>query len=229
MSKQDIKDIDRIVKEEGLSPGQRRLLHEEITGRITRSKRFANSRVRSRHCTRTSEFSMDNNGRRDPTAMAASIQGLPCWYVSCGGCTLPSFELALGKKLPRARPLKNLAQAEEFRHSTGEACLFVWCSWRLDAPDAPLTSSDDQAESIVQQLNQLVGASVESASIGLPAWDLTIQFSNGLVLRVFCDHVPGAPSFEGNWDLVRADGALHVGPGSRWAIEQRHEIVPTEG
>lgn len=30
--KQDIKLIDRIVKEEKLTKGQRRLLHEEITG-----------------------------------------------------------------------------------------------------------------------------------------------------------------------------------------------------
>jgi len=33
MSKKDIKEIDRIVREEGLSREQRRLLHEEITGR----------------------------------------------------------------------------------------------------------------------------------------------------------------------------------------------------
>jgi hypothetical protein len=32
MSKADIKEIDRIVKEEGLSHEQRRLLHREITG-----------------------------------------------------------------------------------------------------------------------------------------------------------------------------------------------------
>jgi len=32
MSKQDIKEINRIVKEEGLSREQRRLLHEEISG-----------------------------------------------------------------------------------------------------------------------------------------------------------------------------------------------------
>jgi len=32
MSKADIKEIDRIVKEEGLSRGQRRLLHDEISG-----------------------------------------------------------------------------------------------------------------------------------------------------------------------------------------------------
>lgn len=32
MSKQDIKEIDRIVQEEGLSREQRRLLHDEITG-----------------------------------------------------------------------------------------------------------------------------------------------------------------------------------------------------
>ncbi len=32
MRKHDITEIDRIVKEEGLSREQRRLLHEEITG-----------------------------------------------------------------------------------------------------------------------------------------------------------------------------------------------------
>lgn len=31
MSKKDIKEIDRIVKEEGLTPGQRRLLHREVS------------------------------------------------------------------------------------------------------------------------------------------------------------------------------------------------------
>lgn len=30
--KDDLKQIDRIVREEGLSRGQRRLLHEEISG-----------------------------------------------------------------------------------------------------------------------------------------------------------------------------------------------------
>jgi hypothetical protein len=32
MSKEDIKQIDRIAKEEGLSRGQRRILHDEISG-----------------------------------------------------------------------------------------------------------------------------------------------------------------------------------------------------
>ena len=30
--KPDVKQIDRIVKEEGLTKGQRRILHDEITG-----------------------------------------------------------------------------------------------------------------------------------------------------------------------------------------------------
>ncbi len=33
MRKADIREIDRIVSEEGLSREQRRLLHDEITGR----------------------------------------------------------------------------------------------------------------------------------------------------------------------------------------------------
>jgi hypothetical protein len=32
MRKGDIREIDRIVREEGMTKGQRRLLHEEISG-----------------------------------------------------------------------------------------------------------------------------------------------------------------------------------------------------
>ena len=46
MSKKDIKEIDRIVREEGLSKEQRRLLHEEITGQqLTREEFYFLSRL----------------------------------------------------------------------------------------------------------------------------------------------------------------------------------------
>ena len=78
------------------------------------------------------------------------LRGLPCWHVSVGGSTLPTFQLALGAKIPRAIPLQNPMQPAEYRDNDGEANLLVWCSWRLDAPDRPLTSSDDSEEVITR-------------------------------------------------------------------------------
>jgi hypothetical protein len=73
-------------------------------------------------------------------AMVDSLRELPCWYVSCGGAVGPSFQLALGNRVLRNRPLKNSAHPDEFRRFEGEANLLVWCSWRLDGSEGPRTS-----------------------------------------------------------------------------------------
>ncbi len=165
---------------------------------------------------------MSHNGQ-ELNALVGSLRGLRCWYVSCGGCTLPTFQLALGEKVPRDAPLRNDKHSEEFRNFEGEANLLVWCSWRLDGADRPVTSSDDTGEAIVRELNGLLNAHVESILLTPPAWDLTVRFSNGLDLRVFCDHVPGDPSFDGNWELWRRDVSVVAGPGERLDIESREQ------
>ncbi len=172
---------------------------------------------------------MNENGSMELQTLVRSITGLSCWYVSCGGVTLPTFQLALGNKVPREKPLNNSAHPEEFRRFKGEANLLVWCSWRLDGADGPLTSSDDTPTNIKNQLNQLIDARVESVDVAAPAWDLTVRFANGLQLHAFCDHVPGDPSFDGNWEMWRGDVAVVVGPGVRYVIEARGQpvVAPT--
>src|SRR5262245_31199240 len=144
---------------------------------------------------------MNTNGQPDLSTLVDGLRGLRCWYVSCGGAAGPTFQLALGGKVPRKVPLKNPAHSEDYRRHEGETNLMDWCSWRLDGPDRPFTSSDDSEEGMTRELARLVGASVESVAVVAPAWDLTVAFSNGLCLRVFCDHLPGEPSFNGNWEL----------------------------
>jgi hypothetical protein len=168
---------------------------------------------------------MENNVDQNLAAQTRSLEGLGCWYVSCGGAAGPSFQLALGGKVPRQAPLKNQAHSEEFRRFEGEANLLVWCTWRLDGPDGPLTSSDDTTANIATELQKLVGAAIESVALLPPAWDLTVRFNNGLMLRVFCDHVPGEPSFDGNWELWRRGVAVFVGPGARYEVEARGDSV----
>ncbi len=147
-----------------------------------------------------------------------SMEGLCCWYVSSGGAAGSTFELALGDRVPRRIPIKNPAHSEEYRLHEGEANLLVWCVWRLDGPDNPLVSWDAADETIEKELGRLVGARIESVTLIPPAWDLTIGFSNGLNLRVFCDHLPGDPSFDGNWDLFLQGAELSVGPAPATAF-----------
>lgn len=160
-------------------------------------------------------------------ATLRGLIGLPCWYVSAGGCTLPSFQLALGARVPRDRPLANRAQAEEFRTHQPEAGLLVWCSWRLDEPGQETTSSDSQPEPLLAGLGRLVGRSVERVALTGPARDLTLGFTGGATLRVFCDRVAsdGSGGGQENWSLHRADGVLFAGPGHAWGVERDGVVV----
>lgn len=154
-----------------------------------------------------------------------SLKGLECWYVSSGGGAGSTFQLVLGEKVRRAVPLKNPGHSEEFRQFEGEMSIFVWCAWRVDEPNAPLTSWDDTNESVEAGLARLVGTRIDAVEVIPPAWDLNIKFSNSLLLRVFCDHVPGEPSFDGNWDLRTQDVAIAIGPGVQYRIEDRTSVA----
>jgi len=102
--------------------------------------------------------------------------------------------------------------------------LFVWCAWRLDASDAPVTSWDDTKESVEAGLAKLKGSRIDAVEVVPPAWDMNIRFSNALQLRIFCDHVPGDPSFEGNWDLTTQNMSIAVGPGTEYKTEVRPSL-----
>lgn len=165
---------------------------------------------------------------RQVKSFVGSMKGLRCWYVSCGGAVGPTFQLALGEKVRRLATLRNRAHSEEFRQYEGEANLLVWCTWRLDGPNGPLTSSDDTSENVHANLLRLDGATVQAVSVANQAGDLNVSFRKGLKLRVFCDHVPPSPSFDGNWELWRTDRTLVVGPGHRFEFAPRQESPGNE-
>jgi hypothetical protein len=153
-----------------------------------------------------------------------SLKGLECWYVSSGGAASSTFQLTLGGKVRRPVPLKNPGHSEEFRQFEGEVGLFVWCAWRLDGTDGPVTSWDDTKESVEAGLEKLLGSRIDTVEVVPPAWDMNIKFSNSLCLHVFCDHVPGEPSFDGNWDLRTQKMSIAVGPGTQCRTEHRPSV-----
>jgi hypothetical protein len=165
----------------------------------------------------------------DPLKWIPPLVGLECWYVSTGGAAKSTFELALGEKVLRPHPLRNTAHSEAFRQFEGSVSILVWCAWRLDGSHGPLTSWDDTEQSIKERLRSLVGARIEHVDIVPNSWDISIRFSNQSCLRVFCDHVPGDPSFDGNWDLSTQTVSIAFGPGANYRIENCSSVKAVSG
>ena len=132
------------------------------------------------------------------------LKNKKCWYVACGGCTGSTFSLSFGKQIKRRTAIPNNVHTDDFKYYSGEITLYIWCVWRLDGKIAPVTSSDDSDEAFLSGLERLVGERVQNAELFKPGWDLALDFSNDLRLKVFCDHVPTTPSLAGNWDLEMA-------------------------
>jgi hypothetical protein len=153
------------------------------------------------------------NAPNEVVSAVTGLIGLRCWYVSGGGSAGSSFSLALGGKVARDKPLKNTAHSEDFRHFEGEASLLIWCSWRLDGPMEALASSDELPDVGIPKLErELTGCTISQAMVAGGACDLRLVFDE-VTLNVFCDHVPGDPSFDGNWQLSRLGQLLAAGPG----------------
>ena len=144
--------------------------------------------------------------------LTASLLGERVWWVAPGAGA--SFSLALGGGFRRTRPVKSANKRFSAYHP--EMSLIVWCVWRLDTPRAPLASSDgDDRRSVSAVGRALIGKRIRAVDIESPCWDLQLTFTGGLSLRIFCDHLPGDPSFDGNWQLRVGPRIAAAGPGTR--------------
>lgn len=150
-----------------------------------------------------------------------ALSGKECWSVAPGNGTGASFSAAFGSMRKRPTPLSNPHLSPLYRDHEAEIILMVWCTWRLDGKDAAITSSDDDLDCRERGLDFLLSKRVESFAVSSPVWDLTIGFSEGLALRIFCDHLSVNPSFDGNWHVEVRDQVVWVGPGATWGIERR--------
>lgn len=158
---------------------------------------------------------------RDPrvVSIASRLVGLPIWFVNAGGAASTTFSLALGRKVPRGKALENPGVSDDFRRCTGEANLYVWCSWRLESGDS-ISSSDQDSEHFLPILRRLEGERVTSVEVVGPAHDLSLLAGRD-TLRLFCDHVPPDPSAELNWELVFSGSSVLVGPGFEVEMDER--------
>jgi hypothetical protein len=156
----------------------------------------------------------------DVNERMSALEGARCWNVSAGGSAGSHFLLDLGRmrRLPRQTsfgPHTDYVQIHE-----GEFIIFVLCSWRLDGPSFPLSSSEVPAESIGKDLSMLTGKTIFRIEATSPAWDLRVTFSDDLSLTVFCDQVTGS-EYDYNWEVVLSEESLSAGPGYKITTEAR--------
>jgi len=157
--------------------------------------------------------------RKHVSTVRRALVGKKCWYVACVR-DAPRFDLALGKKIPRRRFLANPRHSTEYRRYEGEVELVVWCSWRIEGRTGPLASFSEALPVVHQKLQMLVGRRIQGVQVARPTWDLTLSFTRGLALTLFCDHVGADPFYKTNWELQMPDYRLYVCANSKVKVSR---------
>jgi hypothetical protein len=153
-----------------------------------------------------------------------AAQGSAYLERQCGRRRRQQLLVGARRGVLRAKPLKNPNVSQEFRENTGEANLYVWCSWRLVAGEA-IASSDQEVAHFDPVLTSLVGSILKSAEVHDGLHDLILITSAG-TLCVFCDHVPPEMSYRINWELTLPNAVVSVGPGFAFEIEAKSPTAP---
>ncbi len=146
-----------------------------------------------------------------------------CWYAYVSvGCT---FAMDLGRKIRRdaeevaaiadlrrrreAKGIPVTPHPAEYDTLKGENQLVVWCSWRMADSNGPMASSDSDRDTCEAAIGQVIGKTVRHVEI-TEGWDFRLEFTTGLVLSMFPDHVGSDASMDTNWELWRPDRAYFV-------------------
>lgn len=119
-----------------------------------------------------------------------NLEGQECWGVSAGAGSGSRFSLQMGKRILRAKPLKNPTLPEDIQKYNGEFVLFIQnCAWRLDSERMICSSKSPNNNDgpMVQGLRSLTGQRVVTVATSPPGHDLLIRFSGGGALHVLCD------------------------------------------
>ena len=127
---------------------------------------------------------------REFIATAQTLVGKPCWGIAAGANTGSVLNLHLGGKICRPRLLPNPALSADLRQYRGELSVFIKCAWRLDMEDKIICGwieSCSEGGPLARGLHRVLDETVERISLQRPALDLGVHFSNGCVLRLFCD------------------------------------------
>jgi hypothetical protein len=165
-----------------------------------------------------------------------ALIGLECWGAVAGDGT--ALSLDFGRKFPKDRPTPNFHLPPVVRENEPEFSLFMrGTPWRVQTATGVVVGwmDDDPKDGPIDRtLERLVGSRVVRADLTAPAFDLMLEFDNGLTLAIFADGSPR--SDDDDYVLFTRHWAYGVGRGGvidmerRWLdVDLRDQINPSTG
>jgi hypothetical protein len=152
-----------------------------------------------------------------------SLIGKECWSIVGGKGSGSVISVYLGGKVLRSEYIDNPSLNEAARKFDAEYDLFVQCVWRLDSDKKIICGAWDnnsQNGRMLNGLNKLIGAKIVSVAVFEPAFDLIIEFSNSLKLKIFCDQTKG-DEYDDNYSLFTPNEIVSVVCNSHIKVETR--------
>jgi len=119
------------------------------------------------------------------------LVGKECWGFVAGQGTGSILALNFGKKILREKPVDNPHLSEDCRNFDPEFSFLIYSPWRLNNSTEILSASyydNSNDGAMINGLNKVLNKSVESISCESPCNDLSIEFEDNTVLKIFaCD------------------------------------------
>lgn len=120
----------------------------------------------------------------------SELKNKECWSVIAGPGSGSVFSLGFGNKKPRKYPLRNQTLSSDERLFEAEFGILVYCAWRLSRfgiIECGWRDSNEAGGKMQSGLHSLKGKNIQKTDIGSISSDLTIHFSEGFLLQIFCD------------------------------------------
>lgn len=131
------------------------------------------------------------NAEKKLIAEFRKLKGKRCWSVTAGPSTGLAIDLKFGKKIPYAEQeiLDNRHLSKDERMNYAEYSLYIAYPWRIDTPTKSIVNSFTEiihpSSRTYRTLRSLMGRKVKKVVCSRPAFDILIQFSGGISLKVF--------------------------------------------
>lgn len=155
------------------------------------------------------------------------LPGKNCWSIIAGPGTGSMVSIALGRQIPRQRPIKNPTLSALQREFDGEFKVFIQdADWRLEDRGEAICSNEDTNDAdgpMLSGLNRLVGKTVVSAAPLGKGGDFELIFDENLRLLVLCASSSDASDDGANYSLHDLEKVVAVIGNGQVVVEPKHK------
>lgn len=109
------------------------------------------------------------------------LVGKECWGIVDSAGSRISFDF--GEKIRRKTAANNVNLSKDVRFDA-EFSFLIFCVWRIESSEEIICGAWSESK---DKANHILNQKVIKIAVEEPFFDLSLSFSNGLKLKVFCD------------------------------------------